>query len=178
MVDRYRWNERYRSGAGATGLNPRLVKYHSLLKRGWLLDLAGGIGQNAAWLVEHGEGWRAVVADLSDEALANAPRTLARVQCDAAALPFKLHAFDTVLCSRFYDARVVFRDWLAPGGTVFFETYSVGDIKYRPDFNPAHRFDPADRRVFEGLEILVWEECDDGKRVFVTVVGQRQKDEG
>lgn len=175
MSERERWNARYRGENAPRRVNENLVRCAPLLKRGRLLDLAGGIGQNARWLIDQSPGaWRAVVTDLSDEALTSAAVRLPRVLADAAALPFPLAVFDTILCVRFFDARVNFCEWLAPGGTVFFETYSVGDEKYRPDFNPAHRFDPSGMtRVFGGLEILLHSESDDGQRVFATVIARK-----
>ncbi len=168
MDDRTRWNERYRAGQGPTRLNPRLQKYLPLLKRGRALDLASGIGQNAQLLTE----WRVVLADLSEEALARA--TGLRVQCNARALPFPPHIFDTVVCTRFFDPRVNFSELLAAGGTLFFETFTAADEKYRPDFDPAHRFNPADIPVIcRGLDVLHFEETDDGTRVFGTLVARR-----
>lgn len=175
MSERERWNDRYRGENAPRRVNENLVRHAPLLKRGRLLDLAGGMGQNARWLIEQSPGaWRAVVTDISDEALASAPPEPSRVLADAAALPFPFAVFDTILCIRFFDARVHFCEWLTPRGTVFFETYSVGDEKYRPDFNPAHRFDPSSvTRIFGGLEILVYRESDDGQRVFATVIARK-----
>ncbi len=168
MDDRARWNERYRAGQGPTRLNPRLQKYLPLLKRGRALDLASGIGQNAQLLTE----WGVVLADLSEEALARAQGL--RVQCDARALPFPLHIFDTVVCTRFFDPRVNFSELLTTGGTLFFETFTAADEKYRPEFDPTHRFNPADIPVIcRGLDVLHFEETDDGTRVFGMLVARR-----
>lgn len=174
--DRSRWNERYRGENAPRSVNENLIRYAPLLKRGRVLDLAGGMGQNAQWLVNHASGeWRAVVTDISDEGVAHAPPTLPRVLADALALPFSPPTFDTILCVRFFDERVNFSEWLRAGGTVFFETYARGDEKYRPDFNPAHRFDPkAVTQVFHELEILVSQVTDDGTRVYATVVARKR----
>jgi SAM-dependent methyltransferase len=172
--DRTRWNETYRGEKAPRSLNENLMRLAHLLKPGRILDLAGGMGQNALWLTQQLPNSRAVVADLSDEALRQASPPLARVLCDASALPFARHSFDAILCTRFFDARVNFLDWLAPGGVVFFETYTQADAKYRPDFNPAHRFDlAAIPNYFAGLEILYQQETDDGHRVYVTIIARR-----
>ncbi len=168
--DRMRWNERYRAGQGPTRVNPRLRKYLSLLKRGRALDLASGTGQNASLLAE----WQVILADLSEEALARADPRYPRVQCDARALPFPPNTFDTILCTRFFEPRVDFAELLTAGGTLFFETFTSADIRYRPDFSPAHRFDPADIPVlFRGLEVLRFAETDDGTRVFGTLIARK-----
>jgi tellurite methyltransferase len=165
MDDRTRWNERYRAGEGPTRINPRLYKYLHLLKRGRALDLAGGIGQNAALL----KAWDVILVDISEQALARASGN--RVQADALALPFPPNAFDTIICTYFFEPRMNFCDLLTPGGTLFFETYTFADAKYRPEFNPAHRFNPTETSLtFKGLEILHFEETDDGARVFGTLI--------
>ncbi len=172
--DRQRWNERYRVERELSRVNANLVRYANWLERGWVLDLAGGRGQNAAWLAGYDSRFRPVIADVSDEGLALAPRELARVLADAATLPFLPGTFDTILCIRFFDPRVDFADWLAPGGTVFFETFTDADARYRPDFNPAHRLQPGQlEQVFRNLEILLAHETDDGKRVYATVIARK-----
>lgn len=166
--DRARWNQRYGAGRGPTHVNPRLQEYLHLLKRGRLLDLACGIGQNAELLGE----WNVVLADISDQALARSHGN--RVQADALALPFFPGAFDTIVCTYFFERRVDLSDLLVPGGTLFFETYTLADAKYRLDFNPAHRFNPAEvSSVFRGLEVLHWAETDDGARVYGTLVARK-----
>jgi SAM-dependent methyltransferase len=169
MNDRRRWNEKYRAGQGPDRINARLQKYLHLLKRGRALDLAGGTGQNARLLAD--AGWHVVLADISEEALARAPSYLARVQSDALALPFVSNSFDTIICTYFFEPRVDFASLLTPRGTLFFETYTLADAKYRPEFHPAHRFDPAQiSKVFKNLEILLLEEMEDGHRVFATLI--------
>jgi hypothetical protein len=173
--DRARWNDKYRGDHVPRSVNPRLQRLARLLKPGRVLDLAGGMGQNARWVSEQSTHWRVVIADISDTALHRASPHLARILCDASALPFAPHSFDTILCTRFFDARVHFAEWLARDGTVFFETFTTADAKYYPDFNPAHRFDLATvPRIFGDLEILHLQETDDGHRVFVTIVAHSQ----
>ncbi len=168
MDDRTRWNERYRTGYGPRRVNARLAHYLHLLKRGRALDLACGVGQNAALLSE----WIVILVDLADEALEQA-RGL-RVQADAGALPFPPHTFDTIINTHFFDPRVNFRELLTTGGTLFFETFTQADIKYRPDLEPAHRFDLSRvPELLRGFDILVQKETDDGDRVFATIVARK-----
>ncbi len=166
MNDRDRWNERYAAGYGLATPNRRLAVYLDLLRPGLALDLAGGNGKNAQVLV----GWETVVVDLSDRALGQARGM--RVLADAVALPFGSATFDTILCTHFFDPRVDFAWLLKPGGTLFFETYTTGDAKYRPGFPAAYRLEPSElTHIFRGLETLAWEENDDGRRVTGTFVG-------
>jgi hypothetical protein len=68
---------------------------------------------------------------------------------------------------------VSFWNLLTRGGTVFLETFSTADQKYRPDFNPAYLLNPNDLPiVFRGLDVLYDKETDDGKRVYVTVIAR------
>ena len=174
--DRARWNERYRTDDAPRRVHANLKKFAHLLKPGTILDLAGGMGQNALWLAQHLTNSRGIVADISDEALQQASPQLARVLCDASALPFAPHSFDTILCTRFFDARVHFAEMLTHGGTIFFETYTSADAKYNPAFNPAHRFDLSTiPHIFTDLEILHLQETDDGRRVYVTIVARRSR---
>lgn len=169
MNDRNRWNERYRAGQGPEKKNARLAlrKYRGLLKRGLALDLAGGLGQNAELL----EGWAVVNADISDEALKRARGC--RVQADANALPFSREIFDTIICTKFYAPRIDYAALLKPNGTIFLETFTLSDQKYRPDFNPGFLLDPVQIPVlFRDFETLVCEETDNGVRAFVTYVGR------
>lgn len=174
MSDRARWNEKYRAEFQHGRINANLVRYAHLLKRGRVLDLAGGLGQNGAWLATQSNEFRVINADISEEGLLRARKETARVVVDAAQLPFPNHSFDTILNIRFFDPRAKFPEWLTRGGTVFFETFTTADQKYRPDFNPAFLFDLAHiPEIFRGLEILQQHETDDGKRVYVTVIARR-----
>jgi SAM-dependent methyltransferase len=168
MNDRAGWNERYAAGHGPKAPNARLAKYVHRLRPGLALDLAAGVGQNAHLLKEH----TVVLVDISDAALALASGL--RVVADAAALPFPAETFDAITCTYFFEPRVDFGALLKQGGTLFFETYSAADIRYRPDFPAAFRFDPADiPSVFRNLKTELWEETDDGSRVVGTFIGSK-----
>jgi hypothetical protein len=168
MTDRSRWNERYAAGQGSKAPNERLAKYIGRLKPGLALDLAAGRGQNARLLTNH----IVVLVDLSDAALEQADGL--RVVADAEALPFAAGTFDTIVCINFFDPRLDFASLLKTGGTLFFETYTTGDVRYRPDFRAAFRFDPAQIPiVFRNLKTLLWEETDTGTRVVGTFIGSR-----
>ena len=169
MNDRSRWNEKYRTGQGPDKKNARLGKYRAFLKKGLALDLAGGLGQNTQSLA----GWTVVNADISDEALKRGHGH--RVLADAIALPFAPNIFDTIICTNFFEPKINYAALLKPGGTLFFETYTLADLKYRPDFNSAYLLDPTQIPIlFKGFATLLSEETDNGKRVFATFIGRRQ----
>ena len=167
MDDRRRWNERYRAGQGPTRVNPRLRQFLPRLKRGRALDLAGGRGQNGELLAE----WNVILADISEEALSLAAGK--RVQCDALALPFPPETFDTIVDTYYFEPSLDLAALITPGGTLFFETYTIKDYKYRSDFRHA-RLDPDQvANIFRGLEILHFSETDDGARVFGTLLARK-----
>lgn len=168
MNDRIRWNEKYRAGQGPNKPNARLIQYLHHLKRGLALDLASGIGQNAELLNE----WRVIRVDISDEALTHGRD--ARVLADGTAMPFASNRFDTIVCTYYYEPQIDYASLLKTGGTLFFETFTLADAKYRPDFNRAFLLDPSQVAViFKGLEKILWVETDDGKRVYATFIGRK-----
>ena len=134
--ERARWNAKHRAGGHELPSIP-LLMHQGRLARGRALDLAGGLGENAALLAL--AGWQVVLADLSDEALARARRRavelkarVALVQADALRLPFR-GTFDLIVAARFLE-RAIAPDLvrlLAPGGTLFCEQpmsggYAIG----------------------------------------------------
>jgi tellurite methyltransferase len=168
-ADRARWNERYRTGGETRAPNPRLAQYVNRLRPGLALDLAGGSGHNGELL----RGWTRVLVDIADEALARAEGL--RVLASCPALPFAAETFDTILCTYFLDRAVDFAFYLKPGGTLYFETYTPADAKYRPDFPAAYRLDPAEiPSLFRGLDPVLWLETDDGTRVCGTFIGAKR----
>lgn len=174
MIDRTRWDKKYTHEIHTANVNENLMRYAPLLQRGWVLDLAGGPGQNGAWLEAQADGFRVVDADISEVALGRASREIGRVNADAGALPFRPNTFDTILNFRFYDPRIIFAEWLAPGGTVLFETFTQADAKYRPEFNPAHRFRLDEvPRVFGRLELERVDETDNGRRIYITILARK-----
>ncbi len=168
MDDRTRWNEKYRR-VPSHPANERLKEYLHLLKPGLALDLAGGLGQNAALLT----GSTTVLADVSDEALERA-RGL-RVLVSSPELPFPPETFDTILCINFFDPQVDLAALLKPQGTLFFETYTTADDKYNPQFPARYRLDPSQIPVlFAGLKTVLWKETDDGESVRGTLIASKE----
>ena len=101
--------------------------YQGRLARGRALDLAGGLGENAAILAL--AGWTVTLADLSDQALARAAgrardlkAAVRLVQADALRLPFR-GPFDTIVVAKFLERSIApeLIRLLAPGGTLFCE---------------------------------------------------------
>src|SRR5438552_11840583 len=107
--DRARWNEKHRKGGQHLPSIPLLL-YQGRPKKGRLLDVAGGRGENAAILAL--AGWQVTTADLSDEAVRLARRRARElkadvhvVQADALRLPFR-GPFDTIVVARFIERSI------------------------------------------------------------------------
>lgn len=177
--DRERWNDKYRRGIHHETPNVRLIMYQGRLTRGRALDVAGGLGENAAILAL--AGWKTVMADLSDEGVARA-RDRAKglrvdlevVQADARNLPFGAE-FDTVVCTYYLDRTLDLRKYLKPGGTLFFETFTTEDLKYSPQLPREYCLEPGElKKLFGDLEVLHYAEEDDGAHAFATLIGRKR----
>ena len=129
--DRARWNEKYRKGGHELPSIP-LIMYQGRLTKGRALDVAGGLGENAAILAL--AGWSVTLADLSDAAVARAAARARElkaavriVQADALRLPFR-GSFDTIVVTKFLERSIApdLLRLLAPGGTLFCEQPTSG----------------------------------------------------
>ncbi len=177
MNDRERWNRKYREGVRHDNPNVRLIMYQDRLARGRALDVAGGLGENAAILAL--AGWKTVLAEISDEAVRRARRRAEElkadvevVQADARALPFGAE-FDTVACTYYLDRSVDLRRFLKPGGTLFFETFTVADLRYAPDLPREYCLESGEmKRLYSDLEVLHYAEEDDGRKAFATLIAR------
>jgi SAM-dependent methyltransferase len=163
--DRARWNEKF-AGGGHDPPSIPLLMHQGRLARGRALDLAGGLGENAAVLAL--AGWRVTMADLSDQALLRARaralelRAPVRfVQADALRLPFR-GPFETVVVTRFLERSIApeIVRLLAPGGTLFCEQPMRGIAE-------GYCIGPGEfPRLFPSLEVLLHRE-DGDRAVFI-----------
>ena len=145
-ADRARWNEKHRAG-GHTLPSIPLLMYQGRLAGGRALDLAGGLGENAAVLAL--AGWRVTTCDLSDVAVARARARAVElkadvrvVQADALRLPFR-GPFDLIVATMFLERAIApeLVGLLAPRGTLFCAqkmsgSYAIGSGEF-PRLFPA-----------------------------------------
>jgi len=163
--ERERWNEKHRKG-GPTMPSIPLLLYQGRLKKGRLLDVAGGRGENAAILAL--AGWQVTSTDLSDEAVALARRRARElradvrfVQADALHLPFR-GPFDTIVVTRFLERGLAgeLMRLLAPGGTIFCEQPMEGIAE-------AYCVKPGElARLYSALEAVL-DTVDGDRSVFI-----------
>lgn len=177
--DRARWNAKYRKGVTHDNPNVRLIMYRERLAPGRALDVAGGIGENAAILAL--AGWNVTLCDVSDEAVRRARErarglrtAVAVVQADALRLPFK-GPFDLVVCTYYLDRTLVGPlVWLLrPGGTLFFESFTLAHLKHAPDFRRDFCLEPGELRTMFPLQEVLYREEDDGERAFAMLIARK-----
>lgn len=161
--DADRWNARW------TGAEPGLAapvltdNAHLLPATGRALDLACGLGVNAAFLAEQGldvEAW-----DVSEVAITAASARLgdrgaARVR-DVVEQPPPPGSFDVVVLVRFLERALApsVVAALRPGGLLFAQTFTQKRVSDRGPRTDAFRLAPGELlRLYEGLQPIVYRE--------------------
>ena len=169
LEDARRWDERYTTESRYRGRpEPRewLTIHESLLPpEGLALDVAMGLGQNAAYLL--GRGISTIGVDISGVALQKAiayTPGLMLIQADLSFPPFSWRVsgiFDVILNFYFLDRDLwtLYARWLKPGGLLFFETLTKTQREYNPEMPPNYLLSPGELlHAFAGMETLDYRE--------------------
>jgi tellurite methyltransferase len=161
--DRERWNAKYREEEAIAQPSPFLVALADLLpRRGRALDVAGGSGRNALWLLRH--GLQVTIADISDVALqraAAAAEGLRTVEVDLESEPLPEGPWEVIVCSHFLQ-RPLFSQFpalLAPGGFLVVAHPTVVNLQKHP--RPGREYLLAEgelHALVKGLEVVRFEE--------------------
>lgn len=198
--DQQTWNQRYLAGEfGYREPDAFVTEAQTNYLRPLLpcsspgLDLAGGAGHHAIWLMQ--QGWRMTLLDWSQAALAIAREKAAAlpegnpletVQGAALDLVTQFHEqqrrFGFVLVSFFLDRAVL--PWLPkilePGGLLLYRTYTVDNERLgnpRGPRNPEYLLRSQELlAVYGGMKILHYNETAANKGV-VELIGQRSTNE-
>lgn len=152
--------------------------YQDRLAKGRALDVAAGLGENAAVLAL--AGWKVTAADISDEAVRGAQKRarelrapLNVVKADALYLPFRSQ-FDVVVCTYFLERFLRLERLLNPGGTLFVESFTVDHLRYAPTFKREYCLEKGElRTLYPGLEEVLYREDDDGVSAFATLIARQ-----
>ena len=196
VSDQKNWNQRYLAGEfGFREPDPFVMEAHKnylqpLLPAGSAgIDLAGGAGHHAVWLAQ--QGWRMVLADWSEAALAiarekaaalPANNTLETVQGAALDVLTRFQEqerrFGFVLVSFFLDRAVLplLPRVLAPGGLLLYRTYTVDNERLgnpRGPRNPEYLLRSQELlEVYRDMKILRYNETVANKGV-AELIAQR-----
>lgn len=162
--DAQRWNQRYQA-ADDWYAQPRsfLVQHaHLLPERGLALDLAMGMGQNAAFLVKR--GLQVIGLDISLTAVSAAKQRCPEIM--AAVVDLEQYRLSRAQFDLLLDLYYLDRAWFAefwnlvkPGGLLVMETLTLEMLAERPDLDARHLLQPGElRAAFQEWEILVYRE--------------------
>jgi tellurite methyltransferase len=163
--DAIKWNDRYRDGVEPAFTLPRsfLIEAASLLPRsGLVLDVAMGLGGNAAFLIER--GCRVVGFDVSDVAVRRAKQQLPGLMAaviDLVRFDLPADRFDVIINFYYLQRRLwpIYKRAIRWGGVVIVETLLIDTLQVRPDYNPDYLLQPHElRRAFEDWNVLIYRE--------------------
>lgn len=182
--DKARWDKLFSKSKGyvfGKDPSPFLVENLSLLPVGKALDLAMGEGRNAVYLAK--KGFDVVGVDISDVAVKKSRRLAAENGVRFKAVIADLNKYQIVPES--YDVIMVFfflnrqltsniKKGLKKGGVVIFENYTLGQLKYDKTQNREYLLNAGElKTMFSGMEILKYQEFDDGKQAVARIVAKK-----
>lgn len=162
--DAEKWNQRYQSaGHNLSKPRPFLEEHIGRLPNAGLgLDVAMGLGHNANLLTQH--GLDVIGLDISNVALRKVHRAYPWIQsvlCDLPEIHFTPAAFDVILNFWFLerDLLTAYRNWLKPGGFLFFEIMLHAQEKQPSQINPAYFLKQGELLQFFGdWDVLIYDE--------------------
>lgn len=165
QTDANRWNDRYQEGSYLALREPRSLLLEAcgwLPAGGFALDLAMGLGYNAAFLVH--KGFTVIGVDISFVALQKAktfhPQILA-VCADLEAFFLPANTFDVILNFYFLQRSLwkEVRKWLKPNGLLVVETMTVEMKALKPEIDERYLLQPNElKETFADFDILLYRE--------------------
>ena len=183
-----KWNRIYARSAGVPVVTAVLAENAFLLPpSGQALDLACGLGANALFLARSGlavSAW-----DIAEDAIAKlaaaAERQGLALRAEVKAIDAQAFAeqqFDVIVVSRFLVRELgpAICNALAPGGLLFYQTYTQAKVSPVGPSNPAFLLQPAELvQLFSPLQLLYFRDnglqgdCTQGLRNEAQYIGKR-----
>lgn len=182
--DRDRWEKRYAAGNPHAAFTPDPLltqQRHLLSGRGWALDLACGVGQNAIYLAEQGYDVLAVDTSLTAlrycrAATAGKRLPLHLVAADLDQFQPPADFFALVIVFRFFDPRLIpaIRQAVEPGGLVIYQTFNLNRLRSTPHMNPHYLLEPGElKHLFGDFESIASNDAPDIREELSYWVGRR-----
>ena len=185
MDERSTWNERFVSGSHTslepdplliTAWNEYVEPLLCSSKQKRALDVAGGVGRHALYLVER--GWKTTLIDISDKGIeiarANAQRhgiELSLRNEDVRLAELESEGYELIVVF-FYLERELFPSLiraLAPGGMLVYKTYTQEHPRLsggKGPSHPMHLLEPNELlKAFSSLQVLFYKETVAGKGI-------------
>ena len=159
-----KWDLRYqKSGHNLSHSREFLLTVKDLLPtHGWGLDVAMGLGHNAAMLSSR--GLKVIGVDFSKVALKSVKSNYPLIHAILVDLPdlhLKKESMDVILNFWFLERRLFpfYRRVLKPGGLLIFETMRVDKNNLQDDVNPAYLLQPGELlQAFADWDFLIYDE--------------------
>ena len=180
--DKDRWNSKYETEVYLFGEKPIpfLVDNVHLLPKGKVLDIAMGEGRNGVYLAT--QGFEVLGLDISEKGLAKAHNlakknnvTIETKVVDLESFTLEPNSYDVILCT-YYMQKDLFKQFqsaLKPGGMIVVETYNVDYLKY-VRFSRKWALDINElRNIFKGLRVIRYQDYDDGKEAYSSIIAQK-----
>jgi len=182
-ADRIRWDKKYNDKEPPQEIAPDsfLVRSIKGIRPGRALDLGCGFGDNAITLA--GAGFEVTAVDISQVGLKRAVERARKAgvsvlfqQSDAEDFDFGDQVYD-LITSFYFMNRAIFpriKKSLKPGGIFLYKTYTVDELRYRPELNRAYLLEHVElKTLFEDFEILLNDERDTGTECSVRFLARR-----
>ncbi|MCX8061982.1 MAG: methyltransferase domain-containing protein [Anaerolineales bacterium] len=165
QTDAIRWNNRYQEESFLALREPRSLLIEAcewLPEGGCALDLAMGLGHNAAYLMQR--GLKVIGVDISFIALQKAkslcPQIMA-ICADLESFSLPANTFDVILNFYFLQRSIwdQVRKWLKPNGLLIVETMTQEMKALKPEIDERFLLQPNElKRTFADFEILLYRE--------------------
>lgn len=181
------WDRKYREGFYRDVLNPHelLVRYHHIIPKGCVIDIAMGNGRNAHFLCT--KGYNVIGLERSREAIKLFYRTFKKnnnVICvlgDAKNLPFKEESVEgiTVFYFLLRDIMIDIKKILKKNGIIIYETFLKRQNQIDRWRNPEYLLDDGELYdYFKEFEIICYEELiterERKKKAIARLVGRKK----
>jgi SAM-dependent methyltransferase len=182
--DRSRWETKYTAGNPNPGFvpDPLLVQHKRLLDgKGWALDVACGVGQNAIYLAQRGYEVVAVDGSLAGlrhcrAALAGSSLRVHLVAADLDRFVLPRDKFALVVVFRFLDRQLIpkLKEVVVPGGLIIYQTFNVNRLRATPQMTRSYLLELSElASMFADFETIETNDTPDNRAELSHWIGRR-----